>query len=336
MTEPVACVLIPTHTTRHLALCIAGLAHLDPPPRAVVVTCDNDEPAIGALLDEAWPRVQGEIERRTGYAPVLLHAFRPGAGEPRLNQVRNNGLRALDRGGYLREHEPLVVCDGDTVLEPTALGKHARRMAAGADVNICYRIELSEEQTGAMDTSPVQGDRAAYEAFLQRVSTPEARAALAARDRRYRKALWLRRLAPAWTGLAKPHKPKLLGGHHAVRVSALRAVNGFDERFAGYRFNDDDLGRRLYAHRPRLRVDIAVADIVAVHFWHPIRAPQRLQDAPGYQTFAGPWTARAALGWDRPREQAPITVRVVGAERADDDARPRETGVPASREGSVR
>lgn len=308
--------LIPTHTTRHLALCVASLRHQTTAPRAVIVTCDNDDPAIGALLNDVWPATARVLRERTGggrggEAPILLHAFRPTLGQARLNQVRNNGVRTLQSEGLAGDNDLIIVCDGDTMLEPGAVAKHLSLARAGADVIVCYRIELTEAQTPGVTMNDVAGSREAFEAMVARYDTPAARADLDARQRRYERAIRLRQWLPGWSGIIKPHKPKILGGHHAVRVRALRAVNGFDERFGGYRFNDDDLGRRLYAHRPRLHVRVAVSDITAVHLWHPIRAPMRLQDAPGYDLFRQPWVTRAALGLDNPREQPALTVRRV-------------------------
>src|SRR3954466_10734302 len=88
---PAVHLLIPTHTTRHLAACLASIAWQRDVPETVVVTCDTDDPTIGVLLDRWWPRVAGTIEKRGQPAPALLHAFRPHQGEARLNQVRNNG-----------------------------------------------------------------------------------------------------------------------------------------------------------------------------------------------------------------------------------------------------
>src|SRR5215510_3147913 len=86
--------LIPTHTTRHLAACVASLALQRSLPASVVVSCDTDDPAIGRLLDETWPRVVAAVRARgrTG-VPRLIHTFRPHQGQARPSQVRNNGLR---------------------------------------------------------------------------------------------------------------------------------------------------------------------------------------------------------------------------------------------------
>ncbi len=306
-----ACVLIPTHTTRHLALCVGSLRFQQTPPHAVVVTCDNERADIAALLNDVWGPTSQALQERCGHAPVLLHTQRTHAGQARVNQVRNNGLRALDHAGMLREQDIVIICDGDTMLAPDAIAKHVERARAGADVTACYRIELSEAHTQRVAESDVLASAERFASMMTESQSAERLARLDARQARYERGLRLRRWLPAWTGLVKPHKPKLLGGHHAVRVATLRAINGYDERFEGYGFDDDDLSRRIHALRPTPKVVIGVRDIMAVHLWHPVRAPAAINGSPGHQTFCLPWTTRAAEGWSSPRAQADMHVRVV-------------------------
>ena len=102
-------VLIPTHTTRHLAACLASLAHQMSPPKAVVVTCDTDDTDIGDLLDDWGVRVQARLQVEV----PIWHTFRPHQGRAQLNQVRNNGLRALRDHAGIEPCDLVVVLDGD-------------------------------------------------------------------------------------------------------------------------------------------------------------------------------------------------------------------------------
>lgn len=269
-------VLIPTHTTRHLAACLAALAHQTVAPKAVVVTCDTDDPSIASLLDEWWPLVHAPLAARAGTDPLLLHTFRPHQGRAQLNQVRNNGLRALRDHANLQGQDLVIVCDGDTMLHARALEEHLACLRAGAHMVIPYRFMIDEEATKAVDAVAVLRDGVPRSALV----TPEMEQDLRRRDRRYRRHNFFSRF-----GLTKPHKPKLIGGHHAVRFDRMLDVNGFDEEYVGYRFNDDDLARRLRLVRPRVTPAIAVTRIEAFHLYHPVRAPDKLQDAPGYQRW---------------------------------------------------
>lgn len=44
-----------------------------------------------------------------------------------------------------------------------------------------------------------------------------------------------------------PKRPKLNGGNFAVSAAAIKAINGFDNDFNGWGYEDDDLRRRLLA-----------------------------------------------------------------------------------------
>jgi GT2 family glycosyltransferase len=66
----------------------------------------------------------------------------------------------------------------------------------------------------------------------------------------------------------------------------VRAVNGFDERFVGWGYEDDDFARRLYKAGFEPRSVIATAR--AMHLWHPTLAPAaggRHRDRPNRAYF---------------------------------------------------
>ncbi|MEX2219297.1 MAG: galactosyltransferase-related protein [Phycisphaerales bacterium] len=299
--------LIPTHTTRHLALCLAGVAAQTRPPATVVLTCDTDDPAVGEVAAETWARVGESLAGRGLEPPPLVFTCRPHAGEARLNQVRNNGLRALEARGAARDEDLVVVIDGDMLLAPDALGRHARLRDAGYELIIPYRVDLDPDTTTEVSLDSLLGPDAGT--AIGRFARPSRLAPLGARDRRYRRQLLLRRL-----GLTKGHKPKVLGGHHAVSVRLLRAINGYDEGYTGYGYDDDDLSRRLHALRPRVRAAIAVREIVAYHLWHPSRAPARPIDAPGFQRFSrADLPVVAAEGWHSPAPQPAPEAAVIDA-----------------------
>jgi hypothetical protein len=297
-------VLIPTHTTRHLAACVAALAHQTRPPDGVVVTCDNDLPEIAALLRSVWPRVQA----RAGTTTPLWHASRPHQGQAHLNQVRNNGIRTLISHGGAAGRDLIVVLDGDTMLAPDALERHARARDGGADLVIAFRVLLSQAATESLDPERVLRNGVPEGELL----TASEIALLERRHRRYQRHLLLWKL-----GLGKKQKPKIIGGHHAFTVDLSGRINGFDEEYVGYGFDDDDFSRRANALRPRARIAICVRDVKAYHLWHPVRAPQKLEDASGYARFARTDLPQyAAHGLTSPRPQPAAQVETIGAPAA--------------------
>ena len=89
----------------------------------------------------------------------------------------------------------------------------------------------------------------------------------------------------------------------------MRKINGYDEGYVGYGYDDDDLGRRLHTLPRRPVVAIAVEQILAFHLHHPTRAPARPTDAPGYARFSVPgWSSYAEHGWQNPASQPVPTV----------------------------
>lgn len=330
-------VLVPTHTVRHLETCLASFACHVRPPDGVVLTCDGDALEIARAAERIWPRVRERLRGAGRPAPELVHAARPHLGVPRLNQVRNNGLRALDARFGLKDADLVVVLDGDSVLDGDAIAGHAETMADGYGVIIPYRVNLTEKATKVLGPEDFLAAGAGA-GVATRLATAEARAELARRRKRYERQLAMReRLGwlPEWMSPVKSHKPKVIGGHHAVTAGLLRAVNGYDEEFPGEGFDDDDLSRRLYMLRPKVRVAIRVEEILAFHLWHPTRRPYGVTESPSYKRFARKDVpAFAVRGWVNPLEQPEVVVRVITDGTAGAGTGAGGTGRPGATVGS--
>ncbi len=231
--------------------------------------------------------------------------MRPNRGVASLNQVRNNALRALDQTLALRAHDRIVVIDGDTALHPAALGLHRQTDAA---ITTAHRFDLTTERTDELNEHAIrQGVLSALDSW----STPAQRRAIAERHKRHERQISVR-ATPIARWFQKPHKPKLLGGHHAVRVDLLRAINGYDEAYLGYGYDDDDLAARLNQLRPRPAWGVLTGRAHAFHLWHPTRAPARPTSAPGYAIFSQRRPACAQVGWNSPDEQDKPTIEIIG------------------------
>jgi Glycosyltransferase like family 2 len=320
--QPRLFILVPTHTTRHLEMCLASLAWQSAPCDGVIVSCDTDDPAIADELRRIAPTVWACAARRGIEHGLLWHVSRPHQGEARLNQVRNNGLRALDRFVSLNDRDLVIVLDGDTLLHPAAIEGYRRLASSPAEIVIPFRINVDQPRTAMLDTREIlsAASRECLPGVLAEIQG-YYRESLVHRQERYERQIASRRLW-RWLGLAsmvKSHKPKILGGHHAVRVGALRLVNAYDEAYVGYGYDDDDLSRRLYQARPEISIAIAVTTIGAFHLWHPSRAPARPTDSPGYQRFCRPdLPSCAEHGWRSPLPQPePVVFQVQDAARRE-------------------
>ncbi len=145
--------------------------------------------------------------------------------------------------------------DGDCIPPATFVERHIEAHAP-LSFHVGGAIRLSEEVTAALTVADVDSGR--YEAL----ATPADRKDLARRARKSRWGTWLRRR----------HRPKVLGLNVGLDRALFEDLNGFDERFEGYGYEDSDLRDRAMRHRPRPVVRVLYGRNDVVHLWHP-RAP---------------------------------------------------------------
>ncbi len=283
-TDPVI-VLLGAHQTKYLDLVYAGLARQTRKPDLIVTSCDTDVPEIGEIA-RVWAPLVG--------VPIAW-VRRKHHGIARLNQVRNNAARyVIDDLGLTRGR--LIQLDADMIATPTLVERHVE-FGRTAELVYPHRVNLTREESESLDARRVLAGE------QMPALSQDAAAELAQRQRRYRRHLIYRRL-----GLAPLHKPKLLGGNWSASIELWRAINGFDEHFQGWGFDDDEFARR--AARAGARCAIAVNDIIAYHLWHPTRQPSgRMSDNPNHPRFVRKDLPIAAdRGLRNPIEQHPVSV----------------------------
>jgi hypothetical protein len=289
-------IVVPTHTTRHLAATLAGIARQSRAPSTITVSCDTDDDAIGTVIAAWAPRI----------APGVWWVRRAFTGGERLCQVRNNAVRHLAEATGFTEGQ-LVILDGDMVLHREAIARHAA-LATRAPLILPYRINLDRATTGASGAEAIAQNTALAD------PTEADLRVLRQRDARSRKHLLLRAVR-----LGAAHKPKLLGGHFACDLAAYLRLNGFDELYQGWGFKDDEFAYR--AARSGIRAFPACAAIPAWHLWHPTRQPDApMRTLPTAQRFA--LRARLPLVCDHgvrnPLPQPPVAATFfAGAPNAD-------------------
>jgi len=95
--------------------------------------------------------------------------------------------------------------------------------------------------------------------------------------------------------LRRKNRPKVLGLNMAFDRGLFESLNGFDERFVGYGYEDSDLRDRAMRHRPRPRVKVLYGTMDVFHLWHPRRAGGR---EPNRAYYALRRPVRCAQGLD--------------------------------------
>lgn len=283
---PLHAVII-THTDRLLEHVLLGAATQTLPARQIVISVDGDDPAIGTSVQR--------VANRVGRSMTLV--TRPHQGEARSGQVRNNAVRALAGVPGVNPADRVLVLDGDTIPSKGCFEAH-ERIGGLRHTVLGLRYMLSESQSSTIDADALLAGRPPCDL------TSGQERLLRTLSRRWRRNLWLRKLR-----IIKSHKPQLISCHFSCILQAWIDVNGFDEAYAGYGFEDDDFGRRLYkaGFPPRL----AYLEATAWHQYHPTRAGLRVRDYPNFEQFQQPWTVRCEHGLEHCLPQpAPIVQRI--------------------------
>lgn len=184
----------------------------------------------------------------------------------RLAAARNNAIRQAG-GDYL------ISLDCDILLLPDAVATHLGNARRGVFLaaNRAWVGEADTRELLVQTISPRVLDM-----FWDRSNRRHLRPA----HRQFIRNLWLRRL-----GLARRHKPKILGCHFSMFRDDMERVNGFDEHYVGWGLEDDDFALRL--HQAGIRGRSLILKARALHLWHPAAAswPGHPQDSPNREYF---------------------------------------------------
>lgn len=191
----------------------------------------------------AWLEAFAEQARAAGIA--FEHHWQEDRGF-RKTRILNHCVRqATDETLYL-------FSDGDCIPPARFVERHAAAHEPQS-FHVGGAVRLDAEASAAIDEAAV--DRGDFEALIQ----PSDRRDLARRARKSRWGTWLRR----------KNRPKVLGLNMAFDRELFEALNGFDERFEGYGYEDSDLRDRAMRHRPRPVVKVLYGTNDVFHLWHP-------------------------------------------------------------------
>ena len=231
----------------HFRLMLAALAAQSRRPDEVVVADD------GSDADTVSAR-----RAHVDASPLPCVFVRQEKDGYRLAAARNLATRAAT-GDYL------VFADCDIALLPDAIENHLH--LASPDRLLCgNRALLGEDATARLFAARPAPTAADWEAAWRTADASH----LPPTQAQFEHHAALRR----WH-LARPHKPKIIGCHFSLFRDDVVRVNGFDENFVGWGYEDDDFARRLY------KIGVRPASVIlaarAMHLWHPSLAPQELK-----------------------------------------------------------
>ncbi len=156
---------------------------------------------------------------------------------------------ALRRAG---DEQLLVFSDADCLPRATFVAEHLEQHEARS-FHVGGVAWLTKDETRRLDAAAV--DAGLFETWV----SDDARKDLNEKLRKSRVGMALRR----------PNRPKVLGANMAFDRSLLEAVNGFDEAYEGWGYEDSDLRTRAMAMRPRPRVKLMFLSSIVFHL-HPL------------------------------------------------------------------
>lgn len=272
MTEAVLISLIVSTYNRPdaLAAVLDGLAAQSDMQFEVLVADDGSRPDTAALV----------TARRTSFPVALHHVWHADTGF-RLAAIRNRaGLQA--RGEYL------IFIDGDCVPRGDFVAQH-RALARPGWVVAGNRVLLSE-------------------GFTQQVLTQRlpVHAWSLAQWRQARAQGWINRSLPLLRlplGPLRRMRPRRWERLRGCNIGVWRAdnqrVNGFDESFEGWGFEDSDYAVRLI--NAGVRIELGIFATGLLHLWH--RETRKPRSGPNWDTVMrrlADGESRAEPGLDRP------------------------------------
>lgn len=207
----------------------------------IIVADDGSKEDMGAAIED-------EVHRFT--CPI---SFVTQADDGfRLARSRNNAVRIADDG-------MLIFADQDMLFTKDYF---SRFVASMSDKQFLagYMLRLNGEQTEHITEEMIVA--CDYSGLI----TAEQKQGSLKQYKKDKLYEWLYRFH------LRPIGPKLRGGIFAVNKTDVVNINGFDENYAGWGNEDDDLYWRLYASGVKGRNPLH--DEYAIHQYHPIfRAP---------------------------------------------------------------
>lgn len=177
----------------------------------------------------------------------------------RLARCRNEGV-AVSTAAYL------LFTDGDCLLPPDHVRCHLEFRRAGRVVmGDCWRLDSQTSER--ITREAIQSGE-----FLRWIPPKE------------RKRVALKAVHGWWYHLMRCKMlPRLTGNNIGVWRTDFERVNGFDENYVGWGFEDRDLQLRL--SRLGLRFKTILGQTAACHLWHP-PAPSQVRNGVGTRNLA--------------------------------------------------
>ncbi len=159
--------------------------------------------------------------------------------------------RILNEAVRRGDAEPLLIFSDADCVPPAAFVERHLAVHEPRSFQVGGVVRLARAESDALGEAEIDAGR--HEGLVG----PADRRDLRRRARKSRFGLWL--------GLR--NRPKVLGGNLAVDRELFEALNGFDENFEGWGYEDSDLRDRAMRLRPRPPVKLLYGVNDVFHLW---------------------------------------------------------------------
>jgi glycosyltransferase involved in cell wall biosynthesis len=207
-------------------------------PYEVIITDDGSSINIPDHLQDILDKLDFKLK----------YIWQPDNGF-RLSKARNNAIREV-QGDYV------VFMDQDIIHTRGYIAAYAENMKMGEFLT-AYILYLSQTQSEKISEENILNGQ-----FLDIISASQIKKM---RNLYYKDVFYYyqRKLV-----LRNDHRPKVRGGYFGVALKHILEINGFDENYVGWGWEDDDFGRRLYKHGVCGRT--VFKNDFPIHLYHPV------------------------------------------------------------------
>lgn len=232
-------VIIPVYNRlEHLRAGVQCLLNQSIPPHELIITDDGSSEKVGDFIEDLITKADFKIK----------HIYQRDMGF-RKTRALNNAVKEA-------EGEILVFCDQDLVFPEDHLENIEKNLKKGEFLNYRPQDTNQEEKNKILK---LLNEGFSYDEILKRLNIGDKKFEhkLLVKDRNRR---WLYKLGLNKRGV------KLVGMSYALHKEDYVKVNGYNEEYKGWGYEDDDFGNRLYSWGIKGRE--MRDEKLSFHLWH--------------------------------------------------------------------
>jgi glycosyltransferase involved in cell wall biosynthesis len=262
---------------------LAGILNQTLTPALIVIADDGSNAETADV-------VKSIQKTRLGALPLIRHIWQPDVGF-RAGQIRNKGVAACLKENVFANGQ-IIFLDGDCIPLPDFVARHAQLLAESGE-GWCIaggRALLNKDLTEILEKSPPNPSE---EIYVRKINLPSIM--------KWRLLGQVNRVLPLislpgirWRRQQSQRWDKFRTCNVSLWSKDFLMINGFDEDYIGWGFEDSDLAIRLLRLGVRILNGRHATNVL--HLWHPDYSRDALKQNKAHLTAAWSRPARAKNG----------------------------------------